>query len=332
MKVASNTTPIISLSSIQRLELLKLLFKQVYIPKAVYHEIKTKKLFGYKEIDADWVKVLEIKGRKYLGFLLNDLDAGEAEAIVLAKEIEADILLIDERIGYDIAKSQNIFAIGTLTVLLMAKQKGLIQRVKPLLNEMIQKGRWYSEKTCKVFLKKIEEKNIQAIGLELNSQAIEVGLKAGLKIEKKSIEDFASEHQSEFDLVCSFQVLEHLSDTKKIIDSSLKILKPGGKLIISVPNNDSFIKLDQKNILNMPPHHLGLWDKESLSNLPKFFDLKLEKIYIEPLQKYHFKYYSYIKFGQVLVKKFGFTGKIINNLLYFAYQMISVVNVPFLGI
>ena|SRR3989338_5521158 len=157
MKVASNTTPIISLSSIQRLELLKLLFKQIYIPKAVYHEIKTKKLFGYKEIDADWVKVMEIKGRKYLGFLLNDLDMGEAEAIVLAKEIEADILLIDERIGYDIAKSQNIFAIGTLTVLLMAKRKGLIQSVKPLLNEMIQKGRWYSEKTCKGFFEKIGE-------------------------------------------------------------------------------------------------------------------------------------------------------------------------------
>ena len=157
MKVVSNTTPIISLSAIHKLEVLKLLFNQIYLPKAVHREIKTKKLSGYREIDADWFKVLDIKGIDYLGFLLNDLDAGEAEAIVLAREIKADILLIDERIGYDIAKSQNIFAIGTLAVLLMAKKKGIIQKVKPLLDEMIQKGRWYSAKTRESFLKKIGE-------------------------------------------------------------------------------------------------------------------------------------------------------------------------------
>lgn len=157
MRVVSDSTPIISLSSINKIELLKLLFNQIYIPKAVYKEIKTKKLFGYKEIDSEWFKVTDIKGGKYLGFLLNDLDAGEAEAIVLAKEIEADTLIIDERIGYDIAKSQHIFAIGTLSVLLMAKQKGMIQKVKPTLEEMVQKGRWYSERTCKSFLEKIGE-------------------------------------------------------------------------------------------------------------------------------------------------------------------------------
>ncbi|MCL4475627.1 MAG: DUF3368 domain-containing protein [Nitrospirae bacterium] len=119
--------------------------------------MKTKKLSAYREIDADWFKVIDIKGTDYLGFLLNDLDAGEAEAIVLAREIKADILLIDERIGYDIAKNQNIFATGTLAVLLMAKQKGIIQKVKPLLDEMIQKGRWYSDKTRESFLKRIGE-------------------------------------------------------------------------------------------------------------------------------------------------------------------------------
>ncbi len=157
MKVVSDTTPLISLASINRIELLQLLFNQIYIPRAVYKEIKTKKLFGYKEIDADWFKVSDIKGGEYLGFLLNDLDAGEAETIVLAKEIKADILIIDERIGYDIAKSQNIFAIGTLTVLMTAKQKGIIKSVKPLLDEMVEKGRWYSARTCKEFLGKIGE-------------------------------------------------------------------------------------------------------------------------------------------------------------------------------
>lgn len=157
MKVVSDTTPILSLSSIHKLDILRLLFNQLYIPRAVHQEMKTKKLSAYREIDADWFKVIDIKGTDYLGFLLNDLDAGEAEAIVLAREIKADILLIDERIGYDIAKNQNIFATGTLAVLLMAKQKGIIQKVKPLLDEMIQKGRWYSDKTRESFLKRIGE-------------------------------------------------------------------------------------------------------------------------------------------------------------------------------
>lgn len=157
MKVVSNTTPIISLSSIQQLELLRLLFRKIYIPKAVYNEIKAKKTFGYKEIDADYFEILEIKGKKYLGFLLNDLDVGEAEAIVLAKEIDADILIMDERMGYKIAKSQGIFPIRTLTVLLIAKQRGLIPSVRPLLDEMIQKGRWYSGRVYKSFLEKIGE-------------------------------------------------------------------------------------------------------------------------------------------------------------------------------
>ena len=89
--------------------------------------------------------------------MLNDLDLGEAEAILLSLEIEADVLIIDERLGYQIAKSQKINAIGTLSVLLMAKQQGLIENVKPLLDEMIQKGRWYSRKVYNNFLRQIGE-------------------------------------------------------------------------------------------------------------------------------------------------------------------------------
>lgn len=157
MKVVSNTTPIISLSSIGYLSLLPNLFGQVYIPKAVYQEIKSKKAFGYNEIDSDFIKTIEIKGTMYLGFLLNDLDLGEAEAIILATEINADALIIDERLGYKIAQSKGINAIGTLSILLMAKEQGIIKSVKPLLDEMIQKGRWYSKSVYENFLKQTNE-------------------------------------------------------------------------------------------------------------------------------------------------------------------------------
>ena len=157
MKVVSNTTPIISLASIGRLSLLSDLFDKIYIPQAVYNEIKYKKSYGYQEIDNPCFEIMTIQGDAYLGFLLNELDRGEAEAIFLAKEIAADMLIIDERMGYKIAQSQQLYCIGTLTVLEVAKQKQLIKKVKPLLDEMIQKGRWYSDSVVSQFLKQIGE-------------------------------------------------------------------------------------------------------------------------------------------------------------------------------
>jgi len=159
MKVVSNATPIISLAAIEQLSLLQTLFGEIYVPKAVYEEIKAKEAFGYQEIDSEYFQIAEITtGTKYLGLLLKDLDLGEAETILLAIEMEADVLIIDERLGYQIAKSQKINAIGTLSVLLMAKQQGLIKNVKPLLDDMIQKGRWYSHAVYNHFLKQIGER------------------------------------------------------------------------------------------------------------------------------------------------------------------------------
>jgi predicted nucleic acid-binding protein len=89
MRVVSNATPIISLASIGYLSLLPDLFKKIYIPQAVYNEIKYKKSYGYQEIDNPYFEVVTIQGNDYLGFLLNDLDKGEAEAIFLTKELKA---------------------------------------------------------------------------------------------------------------------------------------------------------------------------------------------------------------------------------------------------
>lgn len=157
MSIVSNATPIISLAGIKRIGLFFELFGKVSVPEAVYAEIKAKKAPGFDEIDNVFFEVLEIKGREYLGFLLNELDAGEAEAIILAKEMGADALIIDERRGYAIARSQGINAIGTLTILLMAKQRGLIETVKPLLDGMISNGRWYSKRVYAAYLRKIGE-------------------------------------------------------------------------------------------------------------------------------------------------------------------------------
>ncbi len=146
MIVVSNATPIITLACVNQIDILKHFFDKVYIPQAVYDEIKSKRAYGHREIDDDFFEVKNIKDEFAQNILLNDLDLGEAQTIVLAKEMDADIVLIDETIGYNLAKSQQLNVHRTLSFLIASKKKGYIDKVKPLLDEMIDKGRWISGK------------------------------------------------------------------------------------------------------------------------------------------------------------------------------------------
>jgi predicted nucleic acid-binding protein len=157
VKTVSNTTPIISLSSIGKIEILKDLFQELIIPQAVYDEIKAKQGYGYNEIDLSFITVQTIQNTEQEKILLEQLDAGEVQAIVLSKEINADNTIIDENIGYIIAKESGLNVIRTLSILLKAKEAGIITQVKPLLDEMISKGRWYSNHVYYSFLKKANE-------------------------------------------------------------------------------------------------------------------------------------------------------------------------------
>ena len=161
------------------------------------------------------------------------------------------------------------------------------------------------------FIKGIADKEIQSVGLELNVQAAENATKNGLDVRTETIQDHAISHPDTYDVVCSFQVMEHVTDVKGIMEASVKALKPGGRLIISVPNNDSFIKYSPDSILNMPPHHMNLWDEASLARMEKFFDMELLGFRKEPLQPYHY---------QVVVNNFiernfsrGIAGKILKK-------------------
>lgn len=157
MIVVSNSTPIISLATVAQIALLESLFGQVYIPREVERELKDHQYPGHDDIDQPWCHIQDVQGTLYVGFLCHDLDRGEAEAITLAKELYADTLILDERTGYMIAKQQGLHVIGTLTVLLMAKQHGFISSIRPILDEMILKGRWYSHSVYRSFLQQIGE-------------------------------------------------------------------------------------------------------------------------------------------------------------------------------
>lgn len=176
------------------------------------------------------------------------------------------------------------------------------------------------------FLKKvIEEKRVIAEGLELNSLTVKKAKEMGLPIYLDTIENFSMFNKNKYDIVCSFQVLEHVPNPKTMIEASLKALKTGGLLIVGIPNNDSFIRKDLNPLLNMPPHHMGLFFENTLVSIEKLFKIKLEKIEIEPLQKYHLAYYVYLYVGQYL-KKAGLIGKIVNKVCFiFSYPILRLI-------
>jgi predicted nucleic acid-binding protein len=144
--VISNTSPIVNLATVGQLELLHQLYGQVIIPPAVFREIAVSGAGqpGAADIEAfDWIETLAVKDRAMVTSLQLEVDEGEAEAIVLAVELNADLLLIDERIGRAVASRLGLNFIGLLGLLIEAKRKGLVFAVKPILDDLIgRSGYW----------------------------------------------------------------------------------------------------------------------------------------------------------------------------------------------
>lgn len=157
-KVVSNTTPIISLLKLDRLELLQKLYSEVYIPTAVHREIEAgkSKRFYRDLLKVDWINIVEIQNKSAVKYFL-DLDEGEAEAIVLASEIGADLIMLDEKLGRFHAKQADLKVTGTIGILIKAKAAGFIRALNPLLDELIEKGVWINEKLKVEILKKVGE-------------------------------------------------------------------------------------------------------------------------------------------------------------------------------
>ena len=150
MIIVSNTSPIINLAAVGQLELLRQLYGKIIIPQAVYHEIV---IVGAKQPGAtqvetfDWIETNQVTDRAMVASLQLEVDEGEAEAIVLAVELGADLLLLDERRGRTVASRLGLKFIGLLGTLIQAKHKGLILAIKPILDDLIGKsGFWVSHK------------------------------------------------------------------------------------------------------------------------------------------------------------------------------------------
>ena len=135
------------------------------------------------------------------------------------------------------------------------------------------------------FIKLCKKNNIIDItGLELNTAAAAKATQEGNIIHNETIQDYSKRHVEEYDVVCNFQVLEHIVDIRSFIDASLKVLKKGGRMIIAVPNNNPYLfEQDDYHTLNLPPHHAGLWNKAVFKNIEKTFGIKNIHSFTEPL-------------------------------------------------
>lgn len=157
--VIVNTTLIISLSIVGLLELLKDMYGEVIVPSAVHREVLAggKHGIGVREyLNATWIQQKEIKDRTMRKHYF-DLDDGEAEVLVLAEELEADLVIIDEYFGRKYAEILGFKLAGTLGVLLKAKEQGKIKTVKPLIEKLQQAGVWLSKSLIDLVLKKANE-------------------------------------------------------------------------------------------------------------------------------------------------------------------------------
>lgn len=146
MITVSDSSPLISLAAIGRLELFQSIFSSVVIPQAVYDEIMAgKERPGAQEIaQASWIQVQGIKNRRSVKQLMKSahLHVGETEAIVLSGELKAAYLILDDRAARKAAQRKRIPVMGTLGVLLLAKALKLISAVEPCLRELIGAGKY----------------------------------------------------------------------------------------------------------------------------------------------------------------------------------------------
>lgn len=145
MIVVSDTSPLSGLAIAGYLFLLQQIYGQVVIPTAVADELRRGGQYDLRIQDVlalDWVEIRQSTNCALVESLQGDhnLDHGEAEAIALALELKADELLIDERLGRRVAKRLGLPITGLLGILLVAKQQGRIDAVRPIVDTLIQEA------------------------------------------------------------------------------------------------------------------------------------------------------------------------------------------------
>jgi predicted nucleic acid-binding protein len=154
-RIVSNTGPIIGLAKIEKLDLFKILGKEIIIPPYVYKELFGKigpEAAQIEDALREFIRVMPInlldppRERS-----LVELDEGERQAILLARSLGKDtLLLMDDYAGRKAARDLKIGVTGLVGLLLLAKERGLVEKVTPLIEKIRMNGYWLSDEVMEV--------------------------------------------------------------------------------------------------------------------------------------------------------------------------------------
>lgn len=138
MIVVSDSSPIISLSAIGQLDLLKALFGHIVIPVEVFREVghEGSARPGARELAQPWIEVANVRDVGQVRTLGSRLDSGEAATLTLALELQATTVLLDEKRGRLEATRMGLKPVGVLGILQLAKKEGLVPALRPLLTDL----------------------------------------------------------------------------------------------------------------------------------------------------------------------------------------------------
>lgn len=121
----------------------------------------------------------------------------------------------------------------------------------------------------------------RAVGLDFNEAAVADCRARGLDVRASELEAI----EERFNVIVSFQVVEHVANPGETLRQLVRLLQPGGTLIIAVPNEDSLLGELNLNFLNMPPHHASCWSRKTLTSIGIMYDLQLEEYLCEPVSE-----------------------------------------------
>jgi predicted nucleic acid-binding protein len=148
LKVVCDASTLIALARIGQLEILARTGSRVVISREVYEEVVVRGVGkpGATEVrEASWIETNEVTDHSMVARFRVALHAGESEAIALAKEIDADLIILDDEEARDTAQSEGLNVVGLLAFLVMAKERGTTEQVQPLLDVLKQQGFFMSD-------------------------------------------------------------------------------------------------------------------------------------------------------------------------------------------
>jgi predicted nucleic acid-binding protein len=160
LKVVCDTSTLIALARIRQLDILEQIEPQVVIPRAVYEEVVIKGAGkpGSDEIrEASWIRTHAVSARDVVAQFRAVLGTGESEAIALAKELTADLIILDDEDARNTAVAEGLKVVGLLAFLALAKEEGIIHQVRPLLDALRQQGFFISDDLYHDILQRADE-------------------------------------------------------------------------------------------------------------------------------------------------------------------------------